>query len=91
MGRCSMCHAAEPFWDGILWPPKGVRLETEAQIAGQAQAIYLQSGLSHAMPPANVSWMEDAERAAIVEWYRGALSKLGVDVPLGSSHLRLWR
>ncbi len=74
LGRCSMCHAAEPFWDGILWPPKGVRLETEAQIAAQAQAIYLQSGLSHAMPPANVSWMEDEERAAIVEWYRGALS-----------------
>ena len=74
LGRCSMCHAAEPFWDGILWPPKGVRLETEAQIASQAQAIYLQSGLSHAMPPANVSWMEDEERAAVVRWYRGALS-----------------
>jgi uncharacterized membrane protein len=23
-GRCSMCHAAEPGWEGLYWPPKGV-------------------------------------------------------------------
>ncbi|MDF0601998.1 urate hydroxylase PuuD [Psychromarinibacter sp. C21-152] len=72
MGRCSMCHAAEPFYDGILWPPKGLRLETEAQIARAARQIYIQSGRTHAMPPANVSWMEPEERAAIVAWYEGA-------------------
>ncbi len=72
LGRCSMCHAAEPAWDGLLWPPKGVRLETEAQIAQQARAIYLQSGLSHAMPPANLAWMEEDERAAIRAWYAAA-------------------
>jgi uncharacterized membrane protein len=71
-GRCSMCHAAEPGWDGIHWPPKGVVLETEAQIAHQARRIYLQSGVSHAMPPGNLSYMEPAERAAIVRWFRGA-------------------
>ena len=32
-GRCSMCHAAEPGWEGMHWPPKGVVLETPAQIA----------------------------------------------------------
>jgi len=72
MGRCSMCHAAEPVWDGLLWPPKNIRLETEAQIAHHARDIYLQAGISHAMPPANLSFIPDEERAQIVAWYRGA-------------------
>jgi uncharacterized membrane protein len=72
LGRCSMCHAAEPGWDGILWAPKGVRLETPAQIAAEAHRIYLHAGVSQAMPPANLTWMEPEERAAIVAWYRAA-------------------
>lgn len=72
LGRCSMCHAAEPVWDGLSWPPKGIRLETEHQIALQARAIYLQAGVSHAMPPANLSYIEDEERAQIVAWYQAA-------------------
>ena len=70
--RCSMCHAAEPGWDGIAWPPKGVKLETEAEIAHAAKRIYLQAGVSHAMPPGNLSYMEPEERAAIVRWFRSA-------------------
>ena len=72
LGRCSMCHAAEPVWDGLLWAPKGVRLETEHQIALQARQIYLQAGISHAMPPANLSYIEPDERARIVAWYEAA-------------------
>ena len=72
MGRCSMCHAAEPGWDGILWPPKGVRLDTPEEIARHAREIYLQAGVTHAMPPANLSYMENSERALIVDWYRTA-------------------
>lgn len=71
-GRCSMCHAAEPGWDGIHWAPKNVVLETPAQIAAEASRIYLQAGLSHAMPPANVSFMEPAEREAIILWFQSA-------------------
>jgi uncharacterized membrane protein len=71
-GRCSMCHAAEPVWEGLYWPPKGVVLETEAQIAHEAKRIALQSGYSHAMPPGNLSYMEPEERAKIVEWFRSA-------------------
>ncbi len=71
-GRCSMCHAAEPGWEGLHWPPKGVVLETEAQIAHEARRIYLQAGVTHAMPPGNLSYMEPQERAAIVEWFRKA-------------------
>ncbi|MEO1734436.1 MAG: urate hydroxylase PuuD, partial [Pseudomonadota bacterium] len=64
LGRCSMCHAREPVWQGILWAPKGVLLETEADVARNARAIYLQSGVSHAMPPANITYMEADDRAA---------------------------
>lgn len=69
-GRCSMCHAAEPSWEGMLWPPKGLVLETEGQIAHEARRIYLQAGVTHAMPPGNLSFMEPGERAAIVRWFR---------------------
>jgi len=72
LGRCSMCHARDPVWDGILWAPKSVLLETEADVAQNARAIYLQAGISHAMPPANVTWMEPEDRAAIIRWYRNA-------------------
>jgi uncharacterized membrane protein len=70
MGRCSMCHAAEPFWDGILWAPKGVRLETPEQIASEAKRIYEHAGLTNAMPPANVSFMKPEERDLIVAWFK---------------------
>jgi uncharacterized membrane protein len=70
-GRCSMCHAREPFWDGIRWAPKGVLLETDADIARQARQVFLQAGASHAMPPGNLTGMEEAERALIRDWYRG--------------------
>ena len=75
LGRCSMCHSGEPSWEGLLWPPKGIRLETEAQIAQSARAIYMQAGLSHAMPPANLSFMEEDERAKIVAWYRDGVGQ----------------
>ncbi|QPM91816.1 urate hydroxylase PuuD [Pseudooceanicola algae] len=73
LGRCSMCHSAEPFYDGILWAPKGVRLDDATQITRNARAIYLQAGLTHAMPPANVSFIEDDERDAIRAWYESAI------------------
>lgn len=66
--RCSMCHATEPVYEGVHWAPKGVVLETPAQIAAEAERIYLQSGVTHAMPPANLSGMEPAEREAIILW-----------------------
>lgn len=72
LGRCSMCHTSEPVYGNLMWAPKGVLLETPEQIAAQAQEIYLQAGATHAMPPANVSFMEDAERAKIVAWFRAA-------------------
>ena len=74
LGNCSMCHAREPYYSETMrWPPKGVALETVADVARHAQAIYLQAGLSHAMPPPNaISTMTEENRMAIVAWYRGA-------------------
>ena len=78
LGRCSMCHSAEPFYsDAMLWAPKGVHLETPGQIAARAREIYLQAGVTHAMPPANVSFMEPGERLLIRRWYEGAVAGKG--------------
>jgi len=71
LGRCSMCHNVEPVWPGLRWAPRGVRLDDDAQIAIHARSIYIQAGVSHAMPPGNVTGISDAERAQIVRWYRG--------------------
>ncbi|TIL64607.1 urate hydroxylase PuuD [Mesorhizobium sp.] len=72
LGRCSMCHAQEPSYEGIYHAPKGVMLDTDAGIAGQAREIYLQAGRSHAMPPANVTHITDKERALLVAWFEEA-------------------
>ncbi len=71
-GRCAMCHAREPSWPGIRQAPRGILLETPADIARAAREIYLQAGVTEAMPPANVSYMEPDERALIRRWYRNA-------------------
>jgi uncharacterized membrane protein len=72
MGRCSMCHTAEPVYEGVLEAPKGVHLDTDAAIANHAEQIAIQAGFSAAMPPGNVSEITPSERALIVTWYREA-------------------
>jgi len=72
VGNCSMCHAREPSWDGLHWAPKGVVLETEADVARHADQIYLHAGLSAAMPPPNAIQMDTEARDLIVAWYRQA-------------------
>ncbi|WP_319533115.1 urate hydroxylase PuuD [uncultured Cohaesibacter sp.] len=72
MGRCAMCHARETAWEGIGTAPRGIYLENEAEIARAAREIFLQAGVTNAMPPANVSYMEPAERRAIVKWFKAA-------------------
>jgi uncharacterized membrane protein len=72
LGRCAMCHAAEPGWEGIYHAPKGVNLETDAAIAEHAREIYLQAGRSHAMPPGNVTGVTPEERALLITWFEEA-------------------
>src|SRR5687767_3047359 len=66
--RCSMCHAAEPVWDGITIAPKGVRLDTPEEIQRHREMIRVQSVLTHAMPPNNVTEMTLDERRAVATW-----------------------
>lgn len=72
IGNCSMCHAREPVWQNMQWAPKGVYLETVSDVARHADQIYVQAGLSHAMPPPNAIQMTSEARHAIVTWIREA-------------------
>ncbi|SMX30463.1 hypothetical protein TRP8649_04607 [Pelagimonas phthalicica] len=72
ISNCSMCHSREPAWDGMHWAPKGVVLETEADVLRHADQIYLQAGLSHAMPPPSAVEMDMQQRLNIVSWYHAA-------------------
>jgi uncharacterized membrane protein len=69
--RCSMCHAAEPVWEGIQIAPKGVMLDNPASIALQKDAIRMHSVLTHAMPPNNLTGMTLDERRQVAVWLRG--------------------
>ncbi len=70
LGNCSMCHTPEPGWEGLAVPPKGVKLVTESDIVRHAQQIYLQAGVTHAMPPGRANFMEPSDRAMLRRWYR---------------------
>jgi uncharacterized membrane protein len=68
LSRCSMCHAAEPLWEGVRVPPKGVMLETPEQIRAQARKIEMQAVATHAMPPGNITFIEEGERRILAAW-----------------------
>ncbi len=72
IGNCSMCHAREPVWEGLLWAPKGVVLETQSDVARYAEQIFLHAGVSRAMPPPNAVQMDDEARAVIIAWVKAA-------------------
>ena len=68
LSRCSMCHAEEPFWEGVAAPPLNVRLETPEDILRELSRIETQAVLSRAMPPGNVTEMTEEERHLIAGW-----------------------
>ena len=72
LGRCSMCHAAAPSYEGVMEAPKNVHLDSDAAIANHADQVAMQAGFSHAMPPGNVTEMTTEERALVVAWFREA-------------------
>ena len=63
--RCVMCHAREPVWEGIGAAPKGVAFDTPDAIRRQHSAIALQSALTHAMPPGNITELSEADRLVL--------------------------
>ena len=76
MSRCSMCHAAEPVWDGIPAAPKGVLLDTDEQIKVHAALIDIVAVRSNFMPPGNITEMTKDERLVLASWLAaGATTK----------------
>lgn len=73
IGNCAMCHAAEPGVEGIGRAPRGVHLETPEQVAAAAHQVYVQAGLSAAMPPGAYDFLAPEDREAIRAWYRRAV------------------
>ncbi len=72
VSKCSMCHAKEPLWENMKNAPKLVNLETSTDIINNIDNIYKQSVLSYAMPPGNISFLEDNERSLINQLYVSA-------------------
>ena len=58
---------------------EGHRAGNPCKIAHEARRIYLQAGVSHATPPANLSYIEPPEREAIVRRFLGAGMGSGVE------------
>ena len=69
VSKCSMCHAKEPLWENMKNAPKLVNLETPTDIINNIDNIYKQSVLSYAMPPGNISFLEEHERSLINQLY----------------------
>ena len=69
VSKCSMCHAKEPLWENMKNAPKLVNLETPTDIINNIDNIYKQSVLSYAMPPGNISFLEENERSLINQLY----------------------
>lgn len=66
--RCTSCHAAKPTNTDFETPPKGVRLETSAQIAREKTRIKQQTVDTKTMPLGNLTQMTDEERKIIGWW-----------------------
>jgi uncharacterized membrane protein len=66
--RCSMCHASEPVWDGIVTAPKAVLFDSPEHIRRNMRLIARNAGWSSAMPPGNVTEITREERAVLAAW-----------------------
>jgi uncharacterized membrane protein len=69
--RCQPCHATRPTQEGFSAPPKGVILETQADIRARAAMINQQVWASRVMPPGNLTNITEDERRLIARWIKG--------------------
>ena len=69
--RCQSCHATRPTQEGFTAPPKGVILETQAELRARAAMIKQQVWDSHVMPPGNLTNITSDERRLIARWIKG--------------------
>ena len=69
ISKCSMCHAKEPLWDNMQHSPKLVNLENINDLIKNIEGVYSQSVMSYAMPPGNISVLENSERKILYDLY----------------------
>ena len=69
ISKCSMCHAKEPLWDNMQHSPKLVNLENINDLIKNIEGVYSQSVMSYAMPPGNISVLENSERKTLYDLY----------------------
>jgi len=68
--HCVNCHASSPSHPAFAAAPLGVSLEDDDQILAAAQRIYEQTVVTRVMPLGNPTFMTDAERQQISDWYQ---------------------
>ena len=66
--RCATCHAAKPTDPTTKAPPKGIALETLADLTRYASQIETQTVKNRAMPLGNKTQMTIEERAKLGAW-----------------------
>jgi len=69
--RCQPCHATRPTQQGFAAPPKGVVLETQAELRARADMINQQVWKTRVMPPGNLTEITEDERRLIARWVKG--------------------
>ena len=68
--HCVNCHASSPSHPAFAVAPLGVSLEGDDQILAAAQRIFEQTVVTRVMPLGNPTFMTDAERQLISDWYQ---------------------
>jgi uncharacterized membrane protein len=68
--HCVSCHAAKPTHESFQEPPKGVTLQTVADLRRYADLIFTQAVQNRAMPLGNQTGMTEEERAELGQWVR---------------------
>ena len=72
--RCATCHAEVPTQPGFTVAPKGLLLESAAQITANAAKINEQVVVTRTMPIGNLTQMTEAERAVVAAWIAAGAS-----------------
>ena len=69
VSKCAMCHAKEPLWENMQHSPKLVNLENVNDLIKNIEGVYSQAVMSYAMPPGNITVLENSERKILYDLY----------------------
>jgi uncharacterized membrane protein len=70
--RCTVCHSAAPAIRTFGIAPGGVSFDRPDEIRRLADRIETRAVTTRTMPPANLTFMSDDERAVLAAWLRRA-------------------